>query len=82
MSRRQITGFSNPTVKALRALRDKKHRKALRQFGHGIDELGAGARVQAAIVDDFDGFTRFSHAVFPTPDQALTRPAPETPMRW
>src|SRR5688500_18853315 len=24
--RRQITGFSNPTVKALRALRDKKHR--------------------------------------------------------
>ena len=32
MSRRQITGFSNPTVKALRALRDKKHRKAAGQF--------------------------------------------------
>ncbi|MXO74527.1 RNA methyltransferase [Altererythrobacter aerius] len=30
--RRQITGFSNPTVKALRALRDKKHRKASGQF--------------------------------------------------
>ncbi|MXO60205.1 RNA methyltransferase [Altererythrobacter salegens] len=27
MTRRTITGFSNPTVKALRALRDKKHRK-------------------------------------------------------
>ena len=26
--RRQITGFSNPTVKLLRSLRDKKHRKA------------------------------------------------------
>ncbi|MCX7676455.1 MAG: RNA methyltransferase [Alteraurantiacibacter sp.] len=32
MSRRLITGFSNPTVKALRALREKKHRKASRQF--------------------------------------------------
>ena len=30
--RRQITGFSNPTVKALRALRDKKHRKRERRF--------------------------------------------------
>ncbi len=30
--RRQITGFSNPTVKALRALRDKKHRKAEGRF--------------------------------------------------
>ena len=30
--RRTITGFSNPTVKALRALRDKKHRKASGQF--------------------------------------------------
>ena len=27
-TRREITGFSNPTVKALRALREKKHRKA------------------------------------------------------
>ena len=32
MTRRQITGFSNPTVKALRALRDKKHRKRERRF--------------------------------------------------
>ena len=32
MTRRQITGFSNPTVKALRALREKKHRKAAGQF--------------------------------------------------
>ena len=30
--RRQITGFSNPTVKALRALRVKKHRKASGRF--------------------------------------------------
>ena len=30
--RRVITGFSNPTVKALRALREKKHRKAARKF--------------------------------------------------
>ena len=27
MTRRRITGFSNPTVKAIRSLRDKKHRK-------------------------------------------------------
>ena len=31
-TRRLITGFSNPTVKALRALREKKHRKAARKF--------------------------------------------------
>ena len=30
--RRTITGFSNPTVKALRALRDKKHRRRERKF--------------------------------------------------
>ncbi|WP_171033049.1 TrmH family RNA methyltransferase [Qipengyuania marisflavi] len=30
--RRQITGFSNPTVKALRQLRDKKHRKREGKF--------------------------------------------------
>ena len=30
--RRRITGFSNPTVKAIRALRDKKHRKAAARF--------------------------------------------------
>ena len=32
MDRRTITGFSNPTVKALRALRDKKHRKREGRF--------------------------------------------------
>ena len=32
VTRRQITGFSNPTVKALRALRDKKHRKREGRF--------------------------------------------------
>ena len=32
MTRRQITGFSNPTVKYLRSLRDKKHRKRERKF--------------------------------------------------
>ena len=31
-SRRTITGFSNPTVKFLRALRDKKHRRRERRF--------------------------------------------------
>ncbi|MBD2842418.1 TrmH family RNA methyltransferase [Erythrobacter rubeus] len=30
--RKQITGFSNPTVKYLRSLRDKKHRKRAGQF--------------------------------------------------
>lgn len=30
--RREITGFSNPTVKFLRSLREKKHRKAARRF--------------------------------------------------
>jgi len=30
--RRLITGFSNPTVKFLRSLRDKKHRKAAGKF--------------------------------------------------
>lgn len=30
--RRQITGFSNPTVKFLRSLRDKKHRRQSQQF--------------------------------------------------
>lgn len=32
MPRRRITGFSNETVKAIRALRDKKHRKASGRF--------------------------------------------------
>lgn len=32
IERRRITGFSNPTVKALRALREKKHRKRERRF--------------------------------------------------
>jgi RNA methyltransferase, TrmH family len=30
--RRQITGFSNPTVKYLRSLREKKHRKQEKCF--------------------------------------------------
>lgn len=30
--RKRITGFSNPTVKAIRALREKKHRRAERRF--------------------------------------------------
>ena len=32
MPRRAITGFSNPTVKFLRSLRDKKHRRAEKRF--------------------------------------------------
>ena len=32
MTRRQITGFSNPTIKAVRGLREKKHRKREGRF--------------------------------------------------
>jgi TrmH family RNA methyltransferase len=32
MTRRHITGFSNPTVKAIRSLREKKHRRAAGRF--------------------------------------------------
>ena len=32
MPRREITSFSNPTIKALRSLRDKKHRQRERRF--------------------------------------------------
>ncbi|WP_374406088.1 TrmH family RNA methyltransferase [Pelagerythrobacter sp.] len=32
VSRRRITGFSNPTVKFLRSLRDKKHRRRAKRF--------------------------------------------------
>lgn len=32
LQRREITGFSNPTVKYLRSLRDKKHRKREKKF--------------------------------------------------
>ncbi|MBX9885989.1 MAG: RNA methyltransferase [Novosphingobium sp.] len=32
MTRRQITGFSNPTIKAVRSLREKKHRKREGRF--------------------------------------------------
>jgi TrmH family RNA methyltransferase len=32
MARRHITGFSNPTVKFMRSLREKKHRKRERRF--------------------------------------------------
>ena len=40
MDRRTITGFSNPTVKALRALRDKKHRKREGRFvAEGLRQL-------------------------------------------
>jgi TrmH family RNA methyltransferase len=32
MPRREITSFSNPTIKALRSLREKKHRQRERRF--------------------------------------------------
>ena len=39
MPRRQITGFSNPTVKLLRSLRDKKHRRREGRFlAEAIDD--------------------------------------------
>ena len=52
--RRLITGFSNPTVKFLRSLREKKHRKAsgkflaegLRLLGGEIDEQSDGFHVR------------------------------------
>jgi len=39
--RQRITGFSNPTVKFLRSLRDKKHRRRERRF------LAEGLRLTA-----------------------------------
>ena len=50
MPRRTITGFSNPTVKLLRSLRDKKHRKREGKF------LAEGLRL---LTDAMNNFTRF-----------------------
>lgn len=55
--RRQITGFSNPTIKRLKSLREKKHRK---QEGHFLAEglrilteaLDAGITPQLLVVSD------------------------------
>ncbi|QFT77128.1 RNA methyltransferase [Erythrobacter sp. THAF29] len=52
--RRQITGFSNPTVKYLRSLRDKKHRKRAGQFlVEGLrllEDARAGGRLPRQLV--------------------------------
>lgn len=52
--RRHITGFSNPTVKYLRSLRDKKHRRRAGQFlVEGLrllEDARAGARLPRQIV--------------------------------
>lgn len=55
--RRQITGFSNPTVKALRQLREKKHRKRERKFlAEGLrlltDALESGHVPQVLVMAD------------------------------
>lgn len=57
MSRRYITGFSNPSVKAIRALRDKKHRRAAGQFlAEGLrlltDALNSGHVPQTLVLSD------------------------------
>lgn len=55
--RRQITGFSNPTVKHLRSLREKKHRKAAGQFmAEGLrlltDALASGHVPQVLVMGE------------------------------
>ena len=65
-TRREITGFSNPTVKYLRSLRDKKHRKAAGKFlAEGLRLLtdareirtvhlqGLGARAYGSLVRQY-----------------------------
>jgi TrmH family RNA methyltransferase len=47
--RKHITGFSNPTVKYLRSLRDKKHRKRSGQFLVEGLRLLAGARASGRL---------------------------------
>nr|MBA3897504.1 RNA methyltransferase [Sphingomonadaceae bacterium] len=42
---REITGFSNPLVKQVRALRDKKHRRASGKF------LAEGLRILTEALD-------------------------------
>ncbi|MBS0254321.1 MAG: RNA methyltransferase [Proteobacteria bacterium] len=53
-TRRQITGFSNPTVKLLRALRDKKHRRREGRFlAEGLrllTDARAGGRLPEVLV--------------------------------
>jgi len=56
-TRRQITGFSNPTVKFLRSLRDKKHRRLERRFlAEGLrlltDGLAAGRIPELLVMAD------------------------------
>jgi TrmH family RNA methyltransferase len=55
--RRRITGFSNPTIKAIRALRDKKHRRREGKFlAEGlrllIDARDAGRLPEALLMAD------------------------------
>jgi len=55
--RRQITGFSNPTVKFLRSLREKKHRKAAGRFmAEGLrlltDALASGRVPEMLVMGD------------------------------
>jgi TrmH family RNA methyltransferase len=57
VSRRQITGFSNPTVKFLRSLRDKKHRKREGRFlAEGLrlltDARESGRRPEMLVMTD------------------------------
>ncbi|MXP29153.1 RNA methyltransferase [Porphyrobacter algicida] len=71
-SRRQITGFSNPTVKAIRALRDKKHRRRERRFlAEGLrlltDALDAGHIPETLVLSD----ARDPHPLLEALEQAV-----------
>ena len=57
MTRRRITGFSNPSVKAMRALREKKHRRAAGRFlAEGLrllaDALASGRLPEVLVLSD------------------------------
>jgi RNA methyltransferase, TrmH family len=72
--RRTITGFSNPLVKDLRALREKKHRKAAGQFlAEGLrlltDALESGHVPQVLVMST----TRDAHPLLDALEAAVAR---------
>lgn len=73
--RKQITGFSNPTVKYLRSLRDKKHRKRAGQFlVEGLrlleDARGSGRVPQMLVLSESNELARSGHEVLARLEQA------------
>ena len=76
MARRQISGFSNPTVKHLRSLRDKKHRRRERKFlAEGL-RLLTDAREAGRLPELFAGLARDD---FPT---VVPYPTSCSPQAW